>query len=284
MTTKNLVVLGGVAVALAVAAAFMGKGSSSSPRLTGERIVPKFDMSLVSSVEIGDKVKLADSPDGWIVPSMQDYPADLVKIRENLLKLQELKVGQVVRGRELKEKTPVILRDSSGKELASVVLGDRHEKWGHGRYVQYKDQSVLVSDTLDDFGTDSKRWVETKIVDEPYVSFRELADPKLTEDELGFATGVVAKVTIAGDTNRVATVGNVVKGGSERYLKLDNEKWVFIVPSYSVEKLLPKPEPGEEPKSEEKTEPKAESEAEPKAEEPAAEPAKAEEPASDKPE
>ena len=184
MTTKNLVVLGGVAVALAVAAAFMGKGSASSPRLTGERIVPKFDMSLVSSVEIGDKVKLADSPDGWIVPSMQDYPADLVKIRENLLKLQDLKVGQVVRGRALKEKTPVVLRDSSGKELASVVLGDRHEKWGHGRYVQYKDQSVLVSDTLDDFGADSKRWVETKIVDEPYVSFRELADPKLTEEEL----------------------------------------------------------------------------------------------------
>ena len=87
----------------------------------------------------------------------------------------------------------------------------------------------------------------------------------VSEEDLGFATGVVAKVTIAGDTNRVATIGNKVKNGNDRYFKLDNSEWVYIVPEYSVDKLLPKPPP-EEKKEEVKEEPKPAQE-EPKKEE-----------------
>ena len=72
-------------------------------------------------------------------------------------------------------------------------------------------------------------------------------------------------MTIAGDTNRVATIGNKVKDGSDRYFKLDNSEWVYIVPEYSVDKLLPKPPP-EEKKEEVKEE--AKEEAKPEKEEP----------------
>ena len=142
---------------------------------------------------------------------------------------------------------------------------------------------MLLSDQLDAFEStdadaDAKRWCETKIVDEPWISFNKVADPKSDAAAYGFAIGVVAKVTIGGDTNRTITVGAPVKGGSDRYVKLDGSDWVYEVSSYSVEKFLPKPE---EPKPEEKAEEKAtEPEAEAKAEEPAKveEPAKAEEP------
>ncbi len=242
MTTKNLIVLTGVALVLGAAAYFTGAGGKGrAPALAGKKILPAFDLAEVASIAIGDKVKLAAGDGGWTIATWQDYPADRARITENLMKLQELKVGQVARGRELGEKTEVTVKDAAGKTLASVTLGDRHEKWGRGRYADFKGATVLVADTLDAFGDDPKSWCETKIVDTPYVSFKDLADPALAEAELGFATGVVAQVTIGGDTNRTVTVGNAVKGSSDRYLKLDRGKWVFIVPSYAVDSLLPKP-------------------------------------------
>lgn len=63
---------------------------------------------------------------------------------------------------------------------------------------------------------------------------------------------------------RVATVGNKVKDGSDRYFKMDNGSWIFTISSYSAENMMKtrkdlvkaKPEP--EPKKEEakKEEPK----------------------------
>lgn len=253
MTTKNLVVLTLAACALGGAAWMVTHSSRvGAPRLNGTKILPAFDVSSVQSLAIGDKIKIAASTNGWCIESFQNYPADHGKIVENLLKLQDLKVGQVVRGKTLSEVTEITVRDGAGGELAKLSLGPRHEKWGHGRYAKYRDQTVLVSETLDDFGTDPKRWCETKIVDTPYISFADLADPALTEAELGFATGVVASVTIDGVTNRVATIGNTVKGSSNRYLKLDNNAWTYIVPSYAVESLLPKP-PAAEEKTDETT-------------------------------
>ena len=257
--------MAGAAVALGVAAYYAGgSGASRSPSIAGEKIVGAFDIEKVASVEIGDKVRLAAGDGGWVVTTMQDYPADKSKIADNLMKLQELKAGQVVPGKTLSQKTPVVVKDAEGRELASVTLGERHDNWSFGRYAEYKGKAVLTGESLDAFGDDPKRWCETKIVDEPWINFSKLAEPSLDDATFGFATGVVAKVTIAGDTNATVTVGATVEGGSERYLKIDGRKWVFVVPGYSVEKLLPKPE--EEPAA-----------AEPAAAEPVvAEPAEAE--------
>lgn len=153
------------------------------------------------------------------------------------MKLTELKVGQVVRGKTLEKTSKLVLRGTKGEELASLALGEKHAKWGRGRYAAYKGETVLVSDSLDGFDGNGRSLVERQIVDSPRIAFNEIVEG-LSEAELGFATGVVAKVTIAGDTNRTVTVGNQVKDGSERYLKLDQGAWIFKVPSYSVESLL----------------------------------------------
>lgn len=269
MTNKNLIILGGVAAVLVAAGYFAGnKSSTRTPRLNGCKLVEAFDIESVGSLEIGDKVKLVAGDSGWTVPSLQDYPANRQRIAENLMKLQDLKVGQVIRGKKVEEseKVPVTVRDASGKELATLTLGARHEKWGFGRYAEFKGQTVLVGDTLDAFGSEPKSWCETRIVDVPSINFKELAATDLTEEVLGFATGVVAKVTIAGNTNCTVTVGNVVKGGTDRYFKIEGKKWTFVVPDYSVESLLPKPEPKEEPKAEEPAEEPAKEEEAPKTE------------------
>ena len=247
MSNKGLIGLAVVAVVLGGAAYFLNGGAKSSvPKLNGKTVLPGFDASAVARVEVGAKLALAAGDKGWTVETYHGYPASRQKIVENLMKLGELKVGQVVRGKKLDATTPVVLKDSAGKELAKLELGPRHEKWGHGRYAKFEGEAVLVSDSLDAFGDDPKQWIETKIVDEPWISFNEIADAKLTEADFGFKTGVVAKVTVGSDTNRTITVGNAVKGGSDRYMRISGQDWTFVVPSYSVDKFLPKPPP--EPK------------------------------------
>ena len=291
MTTKQLAILLGAAAVLGGAALCLSSGSKpSGAKLNGKAIFPKLDISQVARVELGDKLKLASGEKGWTVETYHNYPADHAKLTENLLKLTELKVGQVSRGKKIEnadvltlisrgkkiENADVLtLKDASGKEVASLPLGEKHAKWGHGRYATFEGETVLVSDSLDAFGTDGKSWVETKIVDTPWISFNDIAEG-VSEADLGFATGVVAKVTIAGDTNRVATIGNKVKDGNDRYFKLDNSEWVYIVPEYSVDKLLPKPPP-EEKKEEVKEEPKEEAKSEKEEAKPAQEEAKPEE-------
>ena len=307
MTSKNLNILVGAAVVLGVAAYFVGSGSKpSAPKLNGKAILPGLNAADVARIEIGGKLTLAAGDKGWVVESLHGYPASRDKIAENLLKLTELKVGQVARGRKLGTETAVTLKDASGKAIAELKLGDTHSKkptgqaamyggggYPDGRYLAFDGETVLVKDTLDAFDGDAKKWCETRIASIPssdvtavsyrhgdelvelekgtnstwvlkglgpkeeldtsktysldsalsYLDFNSVADPKLTEAELGFSTGAVYTVTVKDGSNtvkRVAHVGNKVKGGTDRYFKLDDGKWVFTISSYSAENMMKK--------------------------------------------
>ena len=123
MTSKNLNILIGVAVVLGAAAYFVGSGSKpSAPKLNGKAILPDLNAADVARIEIGGKLTLAAGDKGWVVESLHGYPASRDKIAENLLKLTELKVGQVARGRKLGTETAVTLKDASGKAIAELKL------------------------------------------------------------------------------------------------------------------------------------------------------------------
>ena len=187
MNNKSLIILAAVAVVLGVTAYFLNGGAkSSAPKLNGKAVLPELDASAVAKIEVGGKLVLAAGDKGWTVETYHGYPASREKIAENLLKLGDLKVGQVVRGKALDATTPVVLRDAAGKELANLALGPKHAKWGHGRYAKFEGETVLISDTLDAFeGDAAKQWIETKVVDEPWISFNDIADAKLTEADFG---------------------------------------------------------------------------------------------------
>ena len=304
MNTKSLMTLLGVAVVLGGAAYFLQRGSRpAAAKLNGKAILPRLRVADVARVEIGDKLTLAASADGWKVESLHGYPADREKIAENLMKLAELKVGQVAHGRKLGAESQVALKDASGKALATLTLGDKHTKkatgqaamygggYPDGRYVAFDGETVLVKDTLDAFDGEVRSWCNTRIASIPstdvqavsfkhgaevveltkgtnsvwtlkgltdkeeldtsktysldsalsYLDFNAVADPKLTEAELGFATGYVYMVSVKDGSNtvtRVATVGNKVKDGTDRYFKLDDGKWIFTISSYSAENMM----------------------------------------------
>mgnify|MGYP002627236964 CR=1 FL=1 len=106
MTTKQLAILLGAAAVLGGAALWLSSGSKpSGAKLNGKAIFPKLDISQVARVELGDKLKLASGEKGWTVETYHNYPADHAKLTENLLKLTELKVGQVSRGKKIENVT-----------------------------------------------------------------------------------------------------------------------------------------------------------------------------------
>ena len=304
MSNKKLFLLIVAAAVLGGAAYFLRSDSRPAPaRLNGKALVPGLSVGEVARIEVGNKLVLASSADGWKVESLHGYPADREKIVENLMKLVELKVGQVARGRKLGAETAVTLKDASGKELASLKLGDKHMKkasgqaamyggsYPDGRYAAFEGETVLVKDTLDAFDGDAKKWCNPRIASFPssdvkavkyshagetvelekgtnstwvlkglgpkeeldtsktysldsalsYLDFNSVADPNLAEAELGFATGYVYTVTMKDGSNtvtHVATVGNKVKDGSDRYFKLDDGKWIFTISSYSAESMM----------------------------------------------
>ena len=304
MNTKSLISLAAVAVVLGGAAYFLQSGNKpAAAKLNGKAILPDLSVADVAKVELGQKLTLVSSADGWKVASLYGYPADREKIAENLMKLTDLKVGQVAHGRKLGAETAVVLKDASGKELASLKLGDKHSRkasgqaamyggsYPDGRYVAFAGETVLVKDTLDAFDGDVKQWCNTRIASVPsadvksvkyahgdelvelekgtnstwvlkglgpkeeldtsktysldsalsYLDFNSVANPKLTEAELGFKTGYVYTVTVKEGSNtvqHVATVGNKVKDGSDRYFKLDDGKWIFTISTYSAESMM----------------------------------------------
>ena len=112
MTNKNLVMLAAAAAVLGGAAYFCNSGRKiKSSNLNGKPVLPAFDVSEVAKVDVGGKVTLAASDSGWTLESLYGYPADVTKIRENLLKLKDLTVGQTARGRKIEGGTKVDLKD-----------------------------------------------------------------------------------------------------------------------------------------------------------------------------
>jgi hypothetical protein len=183
MVDKKLLIMGAVAAVLAGTAYITTSNKKvSSPSLAGKSILPSFNVADLSTIEIGgDKpLSLSLGDKGWKVDTLFGYPADISKIRENILKLKDLKVGQVANGMKIEKPVLVDLQDKNGKSLASLSLGSKHMRkatgqaamfgggsFPDGRYVLFKDKTVLVNDSLSGFDGDPKSWVDTSIVSVP---------------------------------------------------------------------------------------------------------------------
>jgi hypothetical protein len=187
MTQKKLVTLIITAVVL-VGLAYLTSSSRKmkTPSLVGKPVVRTFDLSEVAKIEAGSqngaKLMLESTDTGWVIRSLFGYPADIAKIRENLLKLKDLKAGHVAVGKKLENPVLVDLQNASGKSLASLRLGDKHMRqpsgemsqfggggYPDGRYVagETDDTVVLVKETLDAFDGDVKSWTDTQIASVP---------------------------------------------------------------------------------------------------------------------
>ena len=333
MTTNKLISLTAVAVVLAGLAYYSNSSRKvKTPTQSGKPVLAGFDLSEVSKLEAGlsggKKLVLEGSDTGWVIKSLFGYPADIVKIRENLLALKDLKIGHVATGKKLGSATLVDLQNAAGKSLATLRLGGKHmrqpagemEQFGggggfpDGRYVSAAgaDTVFLVKETLDAFDGDPKSWADTQIVSLPAadltaielagkgqtskltkkdgawaldgltakeefdtsksygvesalssLNFNTVADPALTDDQLGIATGAVYTVTLKSGERYIAKVGNAMEAGTDRAFKISGTftpagtnatenaaltkkieafnakigKWTYVIPSYNAENM-----------------------------------------------
>jgi hypothetical protein len=192
MTNKKLISLAVTAVVLG-ALAYVSTSSKKlkAPSLVGQAVLKDIDLSEVQKLEIGGEKKLVlESADGgWVIRSLFGYPADIAKIRENLLKLKDLKIGHVATGKKLEKPVLVDLQNASGKSLATLCLGEKHMRqssgemdplggggYPDGRYVAAGggDTVALVKETLDAFDGDPKSWTETQICSVPAADITDI--------------------------------------------------------------------------------------------------------------
>ncbi len=180
MKKSNLLALVVIAGVLAGLAAWTSKSRKpQQPQRVGKAVIPGLQVNDVRRIELskqGQTVSLADTGEGWVAASLYNYPADFSKIRENLLALRDLKVGDVQRGAKLDaaDTTLVDLQDQTGRSLASLRLGAVRNKpnsqFGFdvpdGRSVAANtdDTVFLVKDSLSAFDPDVKAWINPEIV------------------------------------------------------------------------------------------------------------------------
>lgn len=178
---------------LVVAAAVLGglaywssnRGRIKTPSLAGKPVMKSVDLSQVGRIEVttnGKKNLILKGTDaGWTLETLFNYPADITKIRANLLSLTDLKIGQVERSKKMGNPILVDLQSTEGKSLAILRLGEKRmrEATGQmamfgggsipdGRYVATEGEAVyLVKETLDAFDGDPKSWADTQISSVP---------------------------------------------------------------------------------------------------------------------
>ncbi len=184
MTSKKLVSLTITAVVLVgLAVLSSSRTKVNAPARTGLPVLDHLDLSAISAIEAelpgGKQFSLTSTDSGWVVKSMFGYPADMVKIRKNLVTLQSLKIGQVVKGKKLKDPVFVDLQNAEGKSVAALCLGETHVKkasgemasfggggYPDGRYLAVageEQEVVLVNETLEPFDGEIRNWVDTRV-------------------------------------------------------------------------------------------------------------------------
>jgi hypothetical protein len=155
------------------------------------------DISAVRIAEPKATLTLKRKDDGWVIAERRDFPADFARVREFVVKLLELKVGQ---SEPIGEKdrarlaldaagTQVEFMDGAGKTLAAVVVGKKYFKRevdnpdkaiADGRFVALPAQAgtvYVVSDPLQQASARSADWIDRSSFQVEKVKMLEVRRP-----------------------------------------------------------------------------------------------------------
>ncbi|OGV62765.1 MAG: hypothetical protein A2498_03405 [Lentisphaerae bacterium RIFOXYC12_FULL_60_16] len=150
MKGKQLAILSAIALVLVIAAFTRSRPPASSARLTGSMVFDNLPVNDVASIAIegpGGSFTLVREDDQWKLPRVYGYPADFNRIRDTLLQIKDLKIGQFVNLNDTQRQeirmvppaegvanpgTRISLKDKQGKELASLLAGESRMKRPEG--------------------------------------------------------------------------------------------------------------------------------------------------------
>lgn len=205
MTRKNFLVLAAILAVLAGAGYWVKWSENREWKATdaraGQSLLPALKAAEVAGMKIvspSGTVTLAQAEEGWVVRERADFPADVEKIRELMVKLVELKQVQVEalaenlraryglaepkpgQGSDAAKDAGIVLElsDKAGKSLARLVLGRTLTKRTEpqapgqpagevptGRYVAGAEAGVVVvvSDPLVNVDAKVESWLSKDV-------------------------------------------------------------------------------------------------------------------------
>ena len=211
MRSKPLIFLFVLAVVLVgFALQSSRRPETAAPQAIGKLVLPDLpvnDVERVIIVSQGSTSTVVKTDTGWTLAEKHGYPASFERIRNAVIKLSELKIGDQRRvtsetrkdfgvvppGPSQPDATRVELLGKDGKVLAALLLGKHHLRKGQesspygggdypdGRYVSTDEGSnvYLVKDPLTEFSAQTLGWMETELlnVDAAEVSRITLTGP-----------------------------------------------------------------------------------------------------------
>jgi len=324
MKGKNLVVLLVAAVILGLLAFVTSRQQQTAPpELLGKKIFPELNANDIARVVVTDgtgSVTVERGEKEWRCTSLHGYPANFTKLKNLLLVLEELKIGQTVALTDAEREqlqmvapnapaataagTLVELADSNGRVVASLLVGASHERpasgpdGGRGGYPDGKYISTdggktvyLVADMLTDVSRKDLDWIDADLLNVPsadvkqvtivptngptltlsresgnlllpdladteemdasklygvdgafnYLRINGVADPALTDAELGMTTPSLFTMETKDGRLYTAHIGATPSDSDNRYMRFD----VALKPA------PPKTEEGEQDKASE---------------------------------
>jgi hypothetical protein len=189
MKPRHLALLTAVTAALLLLAFWSQSARRARPpSCVGQPVLPGLDVNAVRAIEIrkgAESLLVARRGDEWVVTNAFNYPADFKKLGENLLALQDLKIGHVRPGASVAadSATHVRLLGENDQSLAGLLLGEQRQRassgemsWSsaEGRYLAREGdpRTFLVKENLDAFGTSAKEWLNAEILNVPAADVR----------------------------------------------------------------------------------------------------------------
>ena len=197
MKAKNLIFLIVFAVVLVgIAVKTSEKNSKSVPDIVGKPVFPELAVDQIEKIAISSHegtATVAIAGDIWVAPDRYNHPADFSKVKDYLVKLSNLNIGQVMK---LTDKQKADLRivppSATGKNtgtlvemygkgnsvLASVLIGEARMKKPAGEepdyYGGFADGQYLSSDggksvylvntAFNEMPLTSQKWLDADIV------------------------------------------------------------------------------------------------------------------------
>ena len=167
-----------IVAAVLVALAFGTRRHSNPPSILGKKLLPNLALASVGRVEIarsGAPLVIVREDESWAITNLFGYPADVTKLQTALLKLTELKIGDVARGMNIDTNATLVdLQGASGRPLATLRLGSRPAATEPrpgvrpplGRYVSVAGdpQVYLVKEELSEFDGEPRDWANSQLL------------------------------------------------------------------------------------------------------------------------
>lgn len=201
MKGRTLVILAVVAVVMIVAAVYVRRDEAVPPDAIGRLVlgeVPLNDIAAIVVTGSDSTTRLARVDNVWVSQNAHNYPTDFKRIRDAVIKLADLKIGQVIdvddaERAEMKLLPPtaeaagtgtlVELFDAAGTRLARLLVGESRKRQGgggpqfggpqfggypDGQYVATDDDSVyLVTENLHEFTRSASEWLDKELLNVP---------------------------------------------------------------------------------------------------------------------